>query len=150
MFIKFLVVTTSLVAIIIGNVAVAVVCLVVDDLSSVLAELSIVVLSSNVVVKVKPTVELEEEVTPEVGVFGVVFSRELVLIVVLVVTISPLFVEGVALVTSAPVVVFDTLKLSDVISKPVVEDITFTVVFISLNVVGISVVATASSMSGVV
>ena len=113
-------------------------------------ELSIVVLSSNVVVKVKPTVELEEEVIPEVGVFGVVFSRELVLIVVLVVTISPLFVEGVALVTSAPVVVFDTLKLSDVISKPVVEDITFTVVFISLNVVGTSVVEMASSIFGVV
>ena len=121
---------------------------VVNDLSSVVVELSSVLSSSNVVFKVKPTVE--ELFMPEVSALGVVFSTEVELIGVLVVTISPLFVEAVVLVTSAPVVVFDALKFTDVVSEAVVEDIRFSVLLSSLNVVGTCVVEIASSTSEVV
>ena len=141
LFIKFSVPTTPVFGIIVDRS-------VVNDLSSVVVELSSVLSSSNVVFKVKPTVE--ELSMPEVSALGVVFSTEVELIGVLVVTISPLFVEAVVLVTSAPVVVFDALKFTDVVSEAVVEDIRFSVLLSSLNVVGTCVVEIASSTSEVV
>ena len=144
LFIRVLVVRTSVLGMIIGNVVRSVV----NDLSSVVVEIFSALSSLNVVFKVKPTVE--ELFMPEVSALGVVFSTEVELIGVLVVTISPLFVEAVVLVTSAPVVVFDALKFIDVVSEAFVEDNRFSVVLSSLNVVGTCVVEIASSTSEVV
>ena len=144
LFIKFSVVTTSVLGLIIRNVVRSVV----EDLSSVVVEILCLLLSSNVVFKVKPTVEVPS--MPEVSALVVVFSTEVELTGVLVVTISPLFVEAVVLLKFAPVVVFDALKFTDVVSEAIVDDIRFSVVLSSLNIVGTCVVEIASSTSEVV